>query len=211
MAKVSDDEKPEVYGEFKKLMNMTASSLEKHLQTDGSKKVGYKGDGDESKESVGHQSGERIVEILHKHKADLDDDDYAHMRKVAGYIKRHSAQEPDARDPESRWALSLKNWGHDPYKGDQPTPSIPISTATTSGSSLGERNCPTGSAKRFSARCKRKKGRRWHLVYRQHRFHENRRVEVEQIINSLPDADQFNRQAELLPERNHHAAPRRAV
>lgn len=120
MASITNDDKPGVYDEFKDLVNMTASALTKFLETDASKKVGYKGeDGkDESKESVGHQSGERIVEILHKKKADLTDDDYAHMKKVIGYIKRHSAQQPKERDPESHWALSLKNWGHDPYKSD---------------------------------------------------------------------------------------------
>jgi hypothetical protein len=118
MTNIKEDEKAEIHDEFKSLVNMTASQLEKFLQTDESKEVGFKGESgdDDSKESVGHQSGTKIVEILHKKKADLEDDDYAHMRKVVGYIKRHSAQEPKEKDPHSRWALSLKNWGHDPYK-----------------------------------------------------------------------------------------------
>lgn len=117
---MKENEKVEIHQEFKELVNMTASQLEKFLQTDESKEVGFKGESgdDASKESVGHQSGTRIVQILHKKKAELDDDDYAHMRKVVGYIKRHSAQEPKEEDPHSRWALSLKNWGHDPYKAD---------------------------------------------------------------------------------------------
>jgi hypothetical protein len=118
MAALTDDEKSGIHQEFKELVNMTASQLEKFLQTDESKEVGFKGESgdDESKESIGHQSGTHIVAILHKKKADLEDDDYAHMRKVIGYIKRHSAQGPKEKDPHSRWALSLKNWGHDPYK-----------------------------------------------------------------------------------------------
>ncbi len=118
MATNATDEQAETYREFKEAVNMTASELTKWLDTEESGQVGWKGDDghDEKSESVGHQSGRHIVEILHKKKADLSDDDYAHMRKVVGYIKRHSAQEPKEKDPHSRWAMSLKNWGHDPYK-----------------------------------------------------------------------------------------------
>ena len=45
-------------------------------------------------------------------------DDYAHMRKVVGYIARHSAQRPE-NIYTSRWRYSLMNWGHDPVKEDQ--------------------------------------------------------------------------------------------
>ena len=46
-----------------------------------------------------------------------DDDDVDHMRRVVAYCKRHLAQEDKAkRDPESRSARSLKNWGHDPAR-----------------------------------------------------------------------------------------------
>ena len=39
------------------------------------------------------------------------------MRKVVGYIRRHTAQGPGKSDPEdSRWRYSLLNWGHDPLK-----------------------------------------------------------------------------------------------
>ena len=68
-------------------------------------------------ESIGHKSGEKIVEVLTKHKAELGEDDYAHMRKVVGYIKRHLAQKPEKEKiKESNWRYSLKNWGHDPLK-----------------------------------------------------------------------------------------------
>jgi hypothetical protein len=68
-------------------------------------------------ESVGHDSGEKIVTILGKKKSDLTDDDLAHMRKVAGYVKRHRAQPPKQEKIEdSRWRYSLMNWGHDPLK-----------------------------------------------------------------------------------------------
>jgi hypothetical protein len=103
------DKQEEVYQAFKEEVNMTPSSLQKWLETEESKSVGWdSGDG----ESIGHKSGERIVELLGKKKAELSDADYQHMQKVHGYIKRHMAQKP--HDPEnSHWDYSLRNWGHD--------------------------------------------------------------------------------------------------
>ncbi|MGY2078908.1 DUF3140 domain-containing protein [Modestobacter sp. SYSU DS0657] len=102
--------------EFGAAVNMTAGELERWLRTEESQSVGQKDGG--SGESTGHESGRRIVELLHTRKADLDDDDLAHMRKVTGYVKRHLAQEPAKEDVgTSRWRYSLMNWGHDPLKG----------------------------------------------------------------------------------------------
>ena len=98
---------------FDDAVNMTAAEIEKWLQTAESKRVGFKKGG--KGESVGHASGRRIVAILGTKVADLDDADFAHMRKVVGYVKRHRAQEP-ANIATSRWRYSLMNWGHDPLK-----------------------------------------------------------------------------------------------
>jgi len=110
---LDDKEKKQVEHEFKDVVNMSASQIEKWLQTDESKSVGQKKDGDS--ESVGHKSGEKIIEILSKKASEFSDDDYAHMRKVISYVKRHSAQQPDKVEG-SNWEYSLKNWGHDPTK-----------------------------------------------------------------------------------------------
>ena len=100
--------------QFDEVVNMTADELEKWLGSDESQEVGQK-DGDD--ESTGHASGRRIVELLRTNKGDLTDDDYAHMRKVHGYVARHLAQRPGGEDiGDSRWRYSLMNWGHDPLK-----------------------------------------------------------------------------------------------
>jgi len=118
VADTSDDQQ-KIYADFNEAVNMTPAELEKFLDSDDSKRVGWKGeDGQGSGESVGHKSGKRIVEIKRKKKADLDDDDYAHMKKVTGYVHRHLAQGGPAEDKEhSDWRYSLMNWGHDPEKG----------------------------------------------------------------------------------------------
>jgi hypothetical protein len=105
--------KSDIQAEFKKDVNMTASELERWLKTDESKSVGQASDGGES---IGHQSGEHIVRILHKKKADITPDDEAHMHKVHSYVSRHSAQRPHGDVEHSRWRYSLMNWGHDPLK-----------------------------------------------------------------------------------------------
>jgi hypothetical protein len=101
---------------------MTAAELRAWLQTDDSRRVGWKGEDGGRRESVGHASGRAIVAILGKRAAALTDEDYRHMRKVVGYIRRHRAQEP-ANIATSRWRYSLMNWGHDPLKpGTQTKP-----------------------------------------------------------------------------------------
>ena len=100
--------------EFAELVNMTPKELEEFLETEESRAVGQKdGDG----ESTGHASGRRIVQIQRTKKADLTEDDEAHMAKVVGYVKRHLAQGgPDDDVEHSKWRYSLMNWGHDPLK-----------------------------------------------------------------------------------------------
>jgi hypothetical protein len=113
MAEIDRDK---VRKDFDEAVNMTASELKKWLDTKESRAVGWKAKGGKGTgESVGHASGRRIVDILRKKKVELSDDDYAHMRKVVGYVRRHRAQEP-ANIATSRWRYSLMNWGNDPLK-----------------------------------------------------------------------------------------------
>lgn len=112
------DDHDTIAKDFAEAVNMAPAELETFLASDDSKRVGWKGDdGKGAGESVGHESGRRIVAIKRKKKADLTDDDYAHMKKVVGYVHRHLAQGGPAKDKkESDWRYSLMNWGHDPLK-----------------------------------------------------------------------------------------------
>ncbi|MDG4665749.1 DUF3140 domain-containing protein [Mycobacterium sp. 236(2023)] len=111
---MSDEDDQKTYDDFKEAVNMTASEIDKWLGTDEAEAVGQKSSG--GGESTGHRSGRRIVDILGTKKADLSDDDYAHMRKVVGYVHRHRAQGPSKDVEHSDWRYSLMNWGHDPTK-----------------------------------------------------------------------------------------------
>jgi predicted ATP-dependent protease len=112
---MTDEDREAAAREFAEVVNMSPAELEKWLQTEDSQAVGWTHEGEG--EAIGHQSGRRIVEIKRKKRADLSDEDYAHMRKVVGYVHRHMAQGGPAEDKaHSRWRYSLMNWGHDPLK-----------------------------------------------------------------------------------------------
>ena len=109
--------------EFHALVNMTPNELKEWLETDESTQCGQiKDDGyatvispvvtlfadlafRSSGESVGHESGRKIVAILEKNPEkdvdQYDDEDLAHMRKVVAYCKRHLAQEEQKAQSDS--------------------------------------------------------------------------------------------------------------
>lgn len=111
---MADADRQQTRRDFADAVNMTAADLQRWLETPEAKDAGQKPGG--AGESTGHASGRRIVEILHTKDADLDEDDYAHMRKVTGYVHRHLAQRPSGDVEDTRWRHSLMNWGHDPLK-----------------------------------------------------------------------------------------------
>ncbi|MEO0361046.1 MAG: DUF3140 domain-containing protein [Pseudomonadota bacterium] len=109
----SSKSRDQIWEEWRDLVNMAPQELEDWLETEESKSVG---DADEG-ESTGHASGRRIVKIKRTDKDDLGDDQWDHMAKVVGYVKRHLSQGGPEEDVEtSRWRYSLMNWGHDPLK-----------------------------------------------------------------------------------------------
>ena len=110
---MTNDNQSDIRHDFDRAVNMTASEIENWLGTDESKAVGQKPDGHES---TGHESGRRIVRILGKKQADLTEADYSHMRKVVGYVARHSKQRPSGDITKTPSRYSLMNWGNDPKK-----------------------------------------------------------------------------------------------
>lgn len=114
-ARFDDADRDRIRSEFRAAVNMTPAELRGWLETRESHAVGFRHPGET--ESVGHRSGRRIVVILETRRADLTDEDYAHMRKVVGFVRRHLRQGGPARDlAGSRWRFSLMNWGHDPMR-----------------------------------------------------------------------------------------------
>ena len=113
---MTEQEQKDIRDEFRRAVNMAPKELETWLETEESRSVGWTREGED--EAVGHKSGRRIVEIKRKRQAELTEDDYAHMRKVIGYVHRHTAQRPGGDVTDTRWRYSLMNWGHDPLKAE---------------------------------------------------------------------------------------------
>lgn len=107
----------DTYREFTDAVNMKPGELSTWLETEESKTVGWhKGGRAGGGESVGHQSGRRIVDLLRRGRRELSEADFRHMRKVVGYVRRHMAQRPSGDVRDTKWRWSLMNWGHDPLK-----------------------------------------------------------------------------------------------
>ncbi|WP_410810855.1 DUF3140 domain-containing protein [Micromonospora sp. 067-2] len=112
-----NDDGRDTYREFTDAVNMKPRELSTWLESDESKRVGWhKGGQSGGGESVGHEMGRRIIDLLRRKRADLSDGDYKHMRKVIGYVHRHMAQRPTGDVRDTKWRWSLMNWGHDPLK-----------------------------------------------------------------------------------------------
>ncbi len=115
-----DQERKRIRQEFHEYTNMSPTELETWLDTEESESVGAKtGSSGESGESTGHASGRRIVLLKRRKVESLTADDYAHMRKVINYVKRHTAQRPSGDVRNTRWRYSLMNWGFDPLKEER--------------------------------------------------------------------------------------------
>ena len=90
------DDADAIRQDFHEAVNTTPTELEEWLASEESQAVGVaNGDG----ESVGHESGRRIVSVARKAKDDLDDEDLAHMRKVVGYVRPPSRRADHPRTP----------------------------------------------------------------------------------------------------------------
>ncbi len=117
---LSPDHERAIRREFDSLVNLEPAELKAWLKRPESLKVGMVRRGET--ESVGRQSAKKILAIRATPIDDLTDPDYAHMKKVIGYCRRHLAQRPQAWRTggdvtNTRWRWSLMNWGHDPLRG----------------------------------------------------------------------------------------------
>lgn len=85
---------------------MEPDELKKWLCGDASLSSGWPKN-DDSGETIGHESGRHIVDILSRNPTrdpgKYSEDDVAHMRRVVSYCKRHLAQEEKAKqNPNSK-------------------------------------------------------------------------------------------------------------
>ena len=77
MSKSDTADHVKIRKDFDNVVNMIPHALENWLKSEESRAVGAKGKSDG--ESVGHESGRKIIAIKQKKVADLTDEDYHHM------------------------------------------------------------------------------------------------------------------------------------
>ncbi|KND86847.1 hypothetical protein TOPH_08529 [Tolypocladium ophioglossoides CBS 100239] len=99
-----------VIEEFNELVNIAPAELESWLKSDDSKSAGWPKEGEDG-ESVGHNSGSQIVEIL-KSNPGKDADNKRHLAQEE---KAHR-EKPTEEVKKTKSYASLKNWGHDILK-----------------------------------------------------------------------------------------------
>jgi hypothetical protein len=97
---------------FNEVVNLSPAELKAWLARDESKQVGTTRPGET--ETVGRQMGKAILKIKAKKADALTAADFASMRKVIGFVRRHRAGRPRGDVSATRWRYALLNWGHDP-------------------------------------------------------------------------------------------------
>lgn len=107
-----DEHRKTVILAFKKVVNMPPNKLQAWLETKESLAVGFKTTDDT--ESIGHQPGLHILELLKKAGKDYSERDLKFANKVVGYAHRHLAQKPSGDISKTHWRYSLTNLGARP-------------------------------------------------------------------------------------------------
>ncbi|GGD25966.1 GNAT family N-acetyltransferase [Nocardioides daphniae] len=97
---------------WRRVVNCRVEEIEEWHTTPASSSVGTRAPG--ARWSVGQLAGIRTAELLAVPVAEWTAADHAHVRRVAGFVRRHRAQWPRGDVRERRWRHALRNWGHDP-------------------------------------------------------------------------------------------------
>jgi hypothetical protein len=113
-------EQDELYAEWKRLVNMTPSELERFMQSEEGRRAGLSAS--EAKAQGigrGRDSARAILRMKSKPKSEWTSTDWDWAKRQVSFIKRMrgaSGKLEDAQGRPTRKLLALKIWGHDPRK-----------------------------------------------------------------------------------------------
>lgn len=118
------DDKLALYRDWKKLINMSASEIQKFLDSEEgqvaglSRKEASTAGSSGNKIKSGRDSARAIIRMLETKKEDWTENDWAWAKRQVAFIKRMSgANGPLEKDGEkTRKTLALMVWGHNPLK-----------------------------------------------------------------------------------------------
>ena len=119
---MSDDDKKETYKKWKKLVNMSASSLKKYYESETGKKSGLTPKQAKAAGgiSTGRQSARWIVKMKETPVKEWTPEMWKWANKQISFISRmkgNAGPNVDEYGNPTRKMMSLKIWGHDPLKG----------------------------------------------------------------------------------------------
>jgi hypothetical protein len=104
----------ELWEEFHRVVNMTSRELEEWLRVQSS---------GETAEALPDQAGEetsrRVLGILRKRRADLEEEDITVMESVVNRIRLERRDDLEPTAGEQAWRHRLMSLGHDPLKGPE--------------------------------------------------------------------------------------------
>jgi hypothetical protein len=107
MERAASKSRDEIWHDFHEVVNMTPAEIDTRLGPPSAMSWGREQD----------QAGRRLIKLLGKRKAELDEDDYWYMRQVVEHVQRRRAQGKPGDDCEdSSWREQLMELGHDPLK-----------------------------------------------------------------------------------------------
>jgi len=117
---LTDDEKSEIYSEWRELINMSASELEKFMNTEEGKEAGLsKDEADELGIKSGRESAEWIIKMKKTPNKDWTPTMWDWAKRQLSFVKRMRGNKGDLYDEKgnkTRKHTSLLIWGHNPKK-----------------------------------------------------------------------------------------------
>lgn len=117
---LTDDEKSEIYSEWRELINMSASELEKFMNTEEGKEAGLsKDEADELGIKSGRESARWIIKMKKTPNKDWTPTMWQWAKRQIGFVKRMRGNKGDLFDDKgnkTRKHTSLLIWGHNPKK-----------------------------------------------------------------------------------------------
>jgi hypothetical protein len=125
MAKITDDEKKEIYKKWHELINMSQTSLDNWAKDDDRllASLNRQEAKDNGKIQSGYDSFHRIKRRKQKPLKEWSDEDFTNAKQEIGFNSRMlggKPGEPVGDSKMSKWEISLRNWGHDPSLKSSP-------------------------------------------------------------------------------------------
>lgn len=100
-----------LWEEFHRVVNMSSRELFEWLRTRCADE-----EAEQLPEHAGPETGRRVLQILHKRRVDLTDDDEQTMREVVDRIHTERGDELEPTAGQDDWRHRLMTIGHDPLQ-----------------------------------------------------------------------------------------------